>query len=74
MLEDTKDIIRSRNSWKNRIYNGQKLEGTKDLIGSRNSKERQYSGQKKKDKITNTMTEKTLHRKLKFFSRKDLVT
>jgi hypothetical protein len=50
----------------------EKFEDTKEVIKSRQSKDRQYNGQKKKDKTIQWPTEKkgqkdckTLHRKLK---------
>ena len=46
MFEDTKAVIKSRTSKKDRQYNGQK------------KKDRQYNGQKKKDRQYNGQKEK----------------
>jgi hypothetical protein len=44
--ENTKGIIRSRKSKKNRQHNGRKFVDTKGVIGNRKSKEnRQHNGQ-----------------------------
>jgi hypothetical protein len=49
-FEDTKGIIRSRKSKRDRQYNGQKIP-INEIIRSRKSKRvRQYNGQNKKDK------------------------
>ena len=66
MFEDTKAVIKSRTSKKDRQYNGQK------------KKDRQYNGQKKKDRQYNgqkindkgqIMIYNTLHRRLKIDQR-----
>ena len=50
MLEDMKELIRSRNSEKDRQHNGLELEDIKEVIRSRNSeKDRQFNDQKKKE-------------------------
>jgi hypothetical protein len=50
MLEDMKELIRSRNSEKDRQHNGLELEDIKEVIRSRNSeKDRQLNDQKKKE-------------------------
>ena len=46
MFEDTKGVIRSRKSKRDRQHNGQKFEDTKGVIRSRQpKKDRQYNGQ-----------------------------
>ena len=45
-LEDTKGVIRSCKSKKDRQHNGLELEDTKGVIRSRKSKDSQHNGQK----------------------------
>jgi hypothetical protein len=53
MCEDTKGVIRSRNS-KDRQHNHQMCEDTKGVIRSRKSKDRQHNDQMKEDKQRST--------------------
>ena len=55
-FEDTKGVIKSRKSKRDRQHNDQRFEDTKGVIRSHKSQDRQYNGQQKKDKRTNNET------------------
>ena len=72
MFEDTKGVIRSCKSKKDRQHNGQKFEDTKGVIRScKSKKDRQYNGQQFEDtkgvirsvnqrRIDNTMVDRKM--------------
>ena len=60
-FEDTKGVIRSRKSLKDRQYNGQKKDRQ---YNDQKKKDRQYNGQKKKDRQYNGQKKKIQDKKL----------